>query len=396
MTVTITPAGATQSTLAELITIYQNVFITAADDPNLDFSSNSFFGQIVNILAQLNYDQDTVRINDYNLTNSIQNAFGVQLDNYGSMFNVRRLGGTYTTTQIDITTSKNVTLTGLDGNLQKPAFTISDGNSNNFVLVNTVSLGVGTAPVLFQAVNIGLVYADPNTLTNLVTVIDGVVSCNNPSAPTVLGATEETDAQYKIRILQSRSITAIGYNNALTSALTNIAGVAPVLVVENLSDVTDSNGIPSHSIWVIVSGGDSALIANAIYTKKSMGCGMKGSVSYDITQTDGTTFTARFDFVTPLPIYIKLNLHNNTTTPINLTTLITAFVKNITFGIRKPADSGTLTSIFVSTLSSLGLDAFASGLQVSGDNTVWVNYITPPALNNVWAASVPNVAITLI
>jgi hypothetical protein len=57
--------------------------------------------------------------------------------------------------------------------------------------------------------------------------------------------------------------------------------------------------IPPHSIWCIVDGtATDADIAQAIYRKRSAGCGMKGIQSYNVTQLDSSEFEINWDEVT--------------------------------------------------------------------------------------------------
>ncbi len=158
----------------------------------------------------------------------------------------------------------------------------------------------------FRSAVPGAVLTTINTITVPVTVVLGVAEINNPLTYTTLGTNEETDAALRVRRQKSVSLGAQGVNAALEAALNNIPGMGSAKVYENDGSVTDSDGIPGHSIWVVVSG--SALdadIANAIYVKRNEGCGMKGDVEYVVTQPDGSPFTVRWSEVVPEDLYIK-------------------------------------------------------------------------------------------
>lgn len=395
MTVLIDANGLQRSTLPELITTWQNIFITASGNPNLNFSSNTPLGNLVNILAQFTYDQETEAQNLYNLAFSITNSTGVNLDNLGVFLNVPRKAGTYTLTNVNIVTSKTVSLIGLNNTLIAP-FTVSDGNGNNFVLVNSSPLPVGTTSLLFQAQNIGAVQLSPNTLTTLISIIDGVTSCNNPNPPITIGTNEETDAQYRVRLIQSTAIKAVGYLDTLEARLLAIPNVASALVLENYTNVTDSNGIPGHSIWAIVEGGTSTDIANQIYYTKSFGCGMKGSTSVIITRSDGRTTTIYFDYANQVPLFIVFTLQNNGTSPIDTTAIKNTLINTLSYAINQAADAGVLTCTVVGILSNLGINASVSNMEISSDNINFFTYLSTPNVNDIWSVLFANITINVI
>ena len=394
MTISVGASGFQRSSLANLVTQFQNDFILASGNSSLDFSSNTPLGNFVNILAQQQYDQETYAQSIYNLILSINNSTGVNLDNLGVFFNVARKAGTYTLQYVNIVANDTVFLAGL--NETQAPFTVSDGNGNNFFLVSSITVNAGTTSLLFQAENIGAVQVTTNTLTTIITIINGIVSCNNPNPPVSVGSSYETDAQYRIRLIQSKSISAIGYLDSLLAKLLAITNLTSAIVLENYNNIIDANGIPPHSIWVITEGGSDTDIANAIYNTKSFGCGMKGSIVVNVARIDGQTAEIKFDRATLVNLYIQLNLKNNGSGMINITTVQQAFANAISFNINEPADSGTLTCTLVSVLSTLGINASVSNLQISSDNTTWVNYLNTPLVSNIWSVISTNITINLI
>ncbi len=132
---------------------------------------------------------------------------------------------------------------------------------------------------------------------------------NNPTTYTTLGVNQETDAQLRLRRQKSVSLSSQGYLAGLLAALENVNGVTSAFVYENNTNTTNVDGVPGHSIWVIVAGsGAVADIADAIYTKRNAGCGMFGDVSYVITQVDGTTFTVYWDDVAAQTVFIEFTV----------------------------------------------------------------------------------------
>ncbi len=234
-------------------------------------------------------------------------AIGNVLDQRVAYNGIQREAGTYTITPISILVSSDCTLTGLNDDPDNP-YAVADEEGNQWFLIDTQNPVASDTPYSypFRSAVPGAVLTTINTITVPVTVVLGVAEINNPLTYTTLGTNEETDAALRVRRQKSVSLGAQGVNAALEAALNNIPGMGSAKVYENDGSVTDSDGIPGHSIWVVVSG--SALdadIANAIYVKRNEGCGMKGDVEYVVTQPDGSPFTVRWSEVVPEDLYIK-------------------------------------------------------------------------------------------
>ena len=208
-----------------------------------------------------------------------------------------RLAGTYTQQPMTLVITSTVTLYGLDNQNNNP-FTVSDSSGNQYQLLVTQTFSPGTytssTSVGFQAAKLGPVRSDVNTITNIITVTNGVSSVNNPSTYTYLGITEETDAQLRTRRAASVSLPSQGYLAGLYGGLTSIQNVTYVNVKENNTNIVSSTtvgGIPPHSIWVIVATSASLTsiqsngyslaynIAEVIYNKRNAGCGQTNSGS---------------------------------------------------------------------------------------------------------------------
>lgn len=297
------PTGLEVKTRAELIaemtTAFEGIYGT---DINLD--SDSPDGQMMGIFVQSVLDLEDLLVQIYNMFDP-DNAIGVVLDQRVAINGIQRQAGTYTVTNITIVTSQACNLYGLDQSVQ-PVYTVQDNAGNKWLLETTQLIGgAGTQVASFRAELPGANLTIPNTITIAVTIVLGVVSVNNPTLYTTLGLNEESDAALKVRRQKSVSLASQGYLAGLLAALENINGVASAFVYENVTDSVDSDGVPGHSIWVIVSGtATDAEIANAIYTKRNAGCGMKGSTTYTITQVDGSPFIVQWDVVLTENLFI--------------------------------------------------------------------------------------------
>jgi len=295
---------ATQEELvANFTAAYEAIYGT---DINLD--SDTPDGQMLNIFVQAILDLQDLLTQIYNGFNP-DNAIGVTLDQRVAINGIQRQAGTRTLTNITVTTDAPLNLYGVDQDIEQ-IYTITDNAGTQWELINTqlgIVPGVNIFP--FQAVLAGATLTIPNTITTQVTIVIGVVSVNNPTAATSIGLNEESDADLRLRRQRSVSLASQGYLSGLIAALENINGITFVYVQENTTGAPDGDGVPGHSIWVIVSGtADNAEIAQAIYRKRNAGCGMFGAISYDVTQIDGSTFTVFWDVVVPETLYIQFNV----------------------------------------------------------------------------------------
>lgn len=297
-------AGLILSTREELITYYteqyQNIY---GADINLE--SDTPDGQMMNINVQAVLDMQDLLSQIYNSFNP-DTAIGIVLDQRVAINGIQRQAGTYTITPVTVVVSQSVNLYGLDQDTQE-VYTVSDNSGNRWFLEETqLGVTVGSHSYSFRAEEPGANLTIPNTITIPVTIVLGVVSVNNPTAATTVGVNEESDAALKVRRQRSVSLASQGYLAGLLAALENIEGMTSAFVYENNTDITDSDGVPSHSIWVIVAGtAADADIAQAIYTKRNAGCGMFGTESYTITQIDGSPFTLYWDEVSTVNLFIK-------------------------------------------------------------------------------------------
>jgi len=321
-------------------------------DINIDPSSPD--GQWLNIIAQMVIDCQQL-LQQINAMFDPDQAIGVILDQRVGINGIQRQGGTFTITNVTVTNNQSVTLYGVDQSLQQP-FVVQDNAGTQWVLQSSIVIpNPVTQALSFQAVNPGAVLSAPNTITVPVTTVLGVVSVNNPTTFTTLGQNEESDAALKIRRQQSVALSSQGYLQGLLAALLNIPGMESAYVYENNTGTT-VNGVPGHSIWVITSGAATdAAIANAIYTKRNAGCGMKGSKFYSITQVDGTSFNILWDVVIPEDLFIKF-----TATPIGITAL-----PNLA-----AIQSGLVTGFSPSVAQAVNIGALSTAVQTIDPNTL--------------------------
>lgn len=385
------PTGLITATQAELLanqtTLFDQIY---GDDINLD--SDTPDGELINNFIQQVLDMEDLLVQINNMFDP-DNAIGVILDQRVAINGIQRQAGTFTVTNVTITTSQSVNLYGLDQTIQ-PVFTVAD-NAGNLWELQTTQLGLPvTGNVLsFQAAQPGAVLTVPNTITVPVTIILGVILINNPTTYTTLGINEETDAALKVRRQQSVSLSSQGYLAGLLAALENINGVTSAFVFENDTSITNADSVPGHSIWVIVAGTALASnIAQAIYTKRNAGCGMFGATTFVITQVDGSPFIVSWDTVVSQPLFIKFTATsiNGTQLP-NIAAIQAGLVASFVPGVNAEVNINQLATL-VQAIDPNTLVTSAGFSLTSGGS--YTNTLSPSAKNKQFTVSSADVIIT--
>ena len=268
----------------DILAEYQSLFKTIFGDINTDPSTPQ--GQIITSLTQI--DLATI-----SYLENLANAFffggsGDFLDKWAwNLYRVVRKNGTPSSVMIKITGEPSTDI---------PAdFTISDG-SENYIIEAPTRIGEnGEVIAKFNNVNINDFVAKANTITQIVTNIDGVERVNNDSnaIPAIL---RETDAELFNRCLYFGSTAT---NASFRSILANVAqvqGVNRLAGAENVLNAAQTiNGVEltPHSICIVVDGGDDESIAKAIQDSKATGCDMVGTTE-QILYIDKQKYIYRF------------------------------------------------------------------------------------------------------
>lgn len=175
-------------------------------------------------------------------------------------------------------------------------------------LPETVSIGVdGTVLVTVTCANSGAVAALAGTITTINTPTRGWTSVTNPSAA-IIGTPAETDAKLRIRQSQSVAQPSITPFEGVDGAIANVDGVTRHKLYENDTGVTDSNGLPPHSISAIVDGGDVTEIAQTMRGNKGLGVSTFGMTSITVPDTYGNPDVINFSRSSNVPIFVAITI----------------------------------------------------------------------------------------
>lgn len=374
--------------VADLVAGYQAIY---GNDINTD--SNSPDGQRINIEAQMVSDFNEM-LNDVYQSFGINTAYGAALDSRVGLNGIFRKQGTFTIAQVLVTTNKAITIPGLDQTAQTP-FTVADNAGNQFQLVTSAVFGSASSQTLaFQAVTLGQVQTTANTITNIITSTLGVTTVNNPSVSSdTIGVNEETDSQLRTRHAQSLALASTGPGDAIEAALRNIPDVVDAFVVENDTGAP-VNTVPANSIWAIVNGGTAMEIADAIYTKKGIGCGMKGSQSQIVTRPNGQTFTAQWDLSLSQPLYIAFGIIWKGAPTLQDSDIESQLAAALSYKLgQQPSISDVFTALQAIAPTAIPtLNGTTQGVSTNG--STWASLVSPVDAQHYYTVSAANVNIT--
>lgn len=363
----------------EIISDLQNIY---GIDINVD--QNSPDGQLVNIIAQDGVDLREVLSQVYTGFDPDQ-ATGRVLDQRVGINGVVRQAGTFTRTPVTVTVDRALNLVGLDAQVDvlEPTvpnlYTVRDDENNQYFLITSIAIGgAGSQSLAFRAARLGQVEVQLNTITTPVTIIPGVTTINNPSAPTIIGVDEETDATLRVRRRGTLALGAIGSVDAIRSALNNTTDVTTVFVTENDTGSVDPDGTPAHTIWAIVEGGTDLAVATAIYSTKTIGAGMRGAQVVNVPTPLGTNYTVRFDRPGNQDIWIRFSIVDVTGATIDNNAIVNGIVENVFWSIGQSAS----IDVVVAFLKNLNENYRITGALLSDDNVTFVEVVNVSSPQN--------------
>jgi len=220
----------------------------------------------------------------------------------------------------DFTDGFTITFAGADG--EKPQSTLQIGSNTLETVGVDVDITISTTVEgLLPNVDIdciaetsGAVAALAGTLTVIETVIAGWDSCIN-ALDAEVGKEIESDAEFRIRRLQTLAAPGAGTVDALRAEILEIDEVEAALVYENDTNEIDDEGRPAKSIECVVLGGEEDEIAEAIWNTKPAGIETFGLIEQTITDSQGFDHTIRLSRPTEIPIWLEVDLTTNSLFP---------------------------------------------------------------------------------
>lgn len=235
------------------------------------------------------------------------NATGVQLDSLCQLVGITREVASYSTVTL--------TLTGTSGTVIVEGSIVQGGGDDGKARWRTtddVTLSGGTGSVVARAVDVGVVTANPATVTTIVTPIAGWTAVTNAAAA-IPGTARESDAVLRRRRAASLQTAGSRSIAALRANLIEVDGVQAAVVIENTTSATaiiEGVSLTAHSVQVVLypntlTTDQKQAAAQAIYDHMPGGIAMNGNdVTATVTGGDGFAKTIVWEWATTTTVNI--------------------------------------------------------------------------------------------
>jgi uncharacterized phage protein gp47/JayE len=284
--------------LQQIKIVYFSIY---GSDAVLDDDSQD--GQFVAAaIAQPIFDCGSAAIDVYNSFSPLS-ARGTGLSSLVKLNGLRRLVAT--------NSQCVVTLTGTVGKSIVNGLIGDNQNLNTqWSLPPLVIIGLdGTVTVTATATTAGATSAAANTLTSILTPTLGWQTVTNGANVASPGLPVEQDTVLRARQAKSTALPAMTVLEGIFAAVEAINGVTDLATYQNDEDVADGNGMPPHSMAVVVQGGDVNLVAGAIALKKAPGTKTNGTTSVLVTDNKGVPNLIRFYELTQVVLTMIITIH---------------------------------------------------------------------------------------
>lgn len=273
-------------------------------------TEKSIFGDdIVLTPDQQDYQRLAVRctaLNDLNqLAIAVYNSFLPSFAQGTGLSAIVQINGL--TRKMPTNSTCQVTLSGTVGTIIQGGI-CRDRNGNLWDLPEAVTIpNSGQITVTATAQVAGAISALPGDINQPWTIISGWQAVTNPTAAT-MGQPVETDAALRKRQSESVSLDADTPLSSIMSAIENLSGVGRAKGYENDTNATDANGIPSHSIAVVVEGGDATAVAQMIQLKKAPGTGTYGTTTIVVLDQKNLPIAIQFFPLEEVTISVNITI----------------------------------------------------------------------------------------
>ena len=244
----VTQSGVEAFTLTEYLGELRNL-MRAAFGENIDLADESPQAQLISLIALALAQSDEGIVGIQNALN-VDTAFGVYLDNLGSLLALPRRAALRTTFTQGVTGTANTVI--------HAGALAANANDQLFEVAEAVTIGSdGTAVASWRSLFDGPVPADP--LTRIVTTVpgwDGVTAptATNPLGSIAIGRNVEIDLEYRNRLKRTTARNRLGPQDAIEAALLSIEGMDQVRVeANNTAAAVTRNGVAigAHAVLAL-------------------------------------------------------------------------------------------------------------------------------------------------
>ena len=251
------------SLVEEMRAIYGN-------DIYLDNDSQDY--QMICAFALMAYDVQQALLLAYNNI-SPATATGTGLDRVVALNGIRRAAASYSTCLVKLTGTAGTTISN---------GVVQDSRGIQWRLPKSVTISNdGTATALATCTTIGRITAATGDINTIVTPTRGWTSVIN-DVPAIAGVNQETDSALRAKQRISTANPSNTVFEGTIGAIANVDGVVRYAAYENDTN-TERDGLPPHSITMVVDGGTDQDVAQAIYLHKTPGCYTNGDIEVNVS-----------------------------------------------------------------------------------------------------------------
>lgn len=265
-------------------------------DINLDADTQD--GQLLAIFSAALNDVNAQAIATYNSFNP-NTAIGAALDSAVKTNGISRHPASHSTADIK--------LVGQAGTVIRNGIVVDTQDQKWNLPAEVVIPLSGEIIATATAQEIGAIRAPAGAISKIGTPTLGWQTATSLTAAAV-GDDVESDAELRTRQTYSTMQPTIGLWDGLISSLSQIDGVQFVAGRHNDTGETSLDGIPAHSIAVVIDGGDVEEIAACIYKKKSQGVATYGAMTVGHFDDLGSLYQIKFSRSTLVPISLSVRV----------------------------------------------------------------------------------------
>lgn len=290
-------AGISAPGYADALDYLQTKFRSIYGD-DIYIEADSQDGQFLGVLALAISDASAAVVASYNARSPLT----AQGNGLSSVVKINGIGREVaTSSQVDLRIVGQAGTTITNGKA-------SDENGNQWALPASVTIPpAGEITVTATCTKLGDVSAAIGAINTIATPTRGWQSVTNPSVATA-GAPVETDAALRQKQKISVALPSRTVFEGIKGAVANVAGVTRSEGYENDTSFTDADGLPPHTIAMVVEGGDAMTIAQVIAAKKGPGAGTYGDTAETVLDVYGRPIIIRFFRPTDVAISASIGL----------------------------------------------------------------------------------------
>lgn len=368
----ITAAGCVRPTFADCLAYVQGAYRAIyGQDMVLDASSQD--GQFMALLANGIHDANGETLAAYN-SFSPSSAQGAGLSSNVKINGIRRKSATFSTCDF-----LNVGQTGtiVTGGV------ITDPAGNQWSLPDFTIPDAGQITVTGTCVTLGAIALPSNAIDtangkgSIATIQRGWQSVKNLAAAAP-GQPVESDSALRQRQAVSTAIPSQSLLEGLYGTLLAVTGVVRCRPYENDTDYPDANGLPGHSICIVIDGGDAQVIADLIRRKKG-NAGTYGTTVMQSADAAGIVRNIAFSRSVAVPVSFALQIRKlgsyTAKTDLDVRTAISDWTNGLGIGTDIYRDAAYLPAKLSGAVEGMGYEIVSLAVARNGNTPLQADVV---------------------